>query len=73
MRDPRVAVDLELSLRPAGAGYLADARLTNPESAAPVMLATAAPLALDLQALLGLTNDLTAYGQLLTAQCFPAG
>ncbi|RRR74922.1 MAG: tetratricopeptide repeat protein [Candidatus Viridilinea halotolerans] len=67
-----IPFDLELVITRSDTGYVADARLDNPESQTAVTLTTAAPLTIDPQSLLALTNDLTAYGQALTTQVFHA-
>ena len=63
-------VDLQLTLRAAGTGYAAEARLSHPGSQADAVLAADAPVALDPVALLALAFDPAAYGRALTAQFF---
>lgn len=65
--------DLELSIRPQGAGYAAEARLRYPGSKADTVFVTDAPVVLDRSGLLALTLDTTAYGQTLTRQLFARG
>ncbi|MBX0330518.1 CHAT domain-containing protein, partial [Oscillochloris sp. ZM17-4] len=69
MRDTE-AVDLELALRPADAGYVADARLAQPGSQADAALAADVAVALDPTALLVHALDPVAYGHTLTEQLF---
>lgn len=66
------AVDLELVIRRSGASYVVDASLTQPGSDAESVLVVDVPVALDPPALLALALDITAYGQALTSQLFPA-
>lgn len=62
------AVDLELTLRPHGTAYAAEACLVNPESQGDTRF-PAAPIALD-AALPPVELDAVAYGAALTAQLF---
>ncbi|MEI6779028.1 MAG: tetratricopeptide repeat protein, partial [Chloroflexales bacterium] len=69
MRD-HDAVDLELTIRPSGEGFVADARLADPGSQGDARLATDVPVALDPDALLAHGLDPAAYGRTLIAQVF---
>ncbi len=69
MRD-HDAVDLELTIRPSGEGFVADARLDQPGNQHPIAPATDVPVALDPRALLAHALDPVAYGRTLTAQVF---
>lgn len=70
MSDRSAAVDLELTIRRAPAGYVADMRLARPGDEIYAELAFAAPVPIDLGALLALAPDPDAYGRALTAQVF---
>ena len=66
-------VDVELAIRPNGAGVVAEARLRQPGSQADAVLVTDVPIALDPAALLALVLDPASYGRALTTQIFPEG
>ncbi|RRR67084.1 MAG: hypothetical protein EI684_19605 [Candidatus Viridilinea halotolerans] len=69
---PPDAVDLTLAIRSGAGGYFAEAHLINPQSEAPITLATEVALAFDLQGLLALRLDRVGYGKALTSQLFHA-
>ena len=66
----RDAVDLEITIRPSGTAYVADARMEQPGNQAVSVLATDVPVTLDPTALLALSLNPTAYGRALTEQLF---
>lgn len=67
---PAVA-DFELSLRAApGGGFLADVRLTRPNTVVPVELVTGVPVSIDVKALLAVWNEPDAYGQRISSMLF---